>query len=90
MIYGNLYTVEGLAQEKNTFTEMNSKLLDKSDKTSLQMLEKKIEQIESDISSLKQRLEMESELELLQKIFLEIEIRESERDQLYALLEDVV
>ena len=90
MICGNLYTVEGLTQEKNTFTEMNSQLLDKSDKMGLQMLEKKIEQIESDISSLKQRLEMESELELLQKIFLEIEVRESERDQLYALLDDVV
>ena len=59
MICGNLYTVEGLTQEKNTFTEMNSQLLDKSDKMGLQMLEKKIEQIESDISALKQRLEME-------------------------------
>jgi hypothetical protein len=33
---------------------------------------------------------MENELELLQRIFMEIEVRESERDQLYALLDDVV
>lgn len=62
----------------------------KAGKTKTEEIEGKIEQIESDISDLKQRLEKESELELLQKIFLEIEVRESERDQLYALLDEVV
>ncbi|ULT55157.1 ABC-F type ribosomal protection protein [Neobacillus drentensis] len=59
-------------------------------KTKTEEIEEKIEQIESDISDLKQRLEKESELELLQKIFQEIEVRESERDQLYALLDEVI
>ncbi|WP_066061892.1 ribosomal protection-like ABC-F family protein [Neobacillus soli] len=53
-------------------------------------IEQKIEQLELDISNLKQRLETESELELLQRIYHEIELRENERDQLYSQLDEVV
>ncbi|PLS02789.1 ribosomal protection-like ABC-F family protein [Neobacillus cucumis] len=53
-------------------------------------LEKRIEEIESDISALKKKLDLESELPLLQKIYKEIESREKERDELYAQLDEVV
>ncbi|WP_413309740.1 ABC-F type ribosomal protection protein [Bacillus sp. 1P10SD] len=53
-------------------------------------IEEKIEKIESELHQLKKMLEEESELELLQTIYLEIENRENERDQLYTLLDEVV
>ncbi|MGG3561126.1 ribosomal protection-like ABC-F family protein [Neobacillus rhizosphaerae] len=53
-------------------------------------IEERIEKIESELHQLKKMLEEVSELELLQKIYLEIENREIERDQLYILLDEVV
>jgi ABC-type multidrug transport system ATPase subunit len=53
-------------------------------------IEQKIEQIESEIHLLQQKLEAESNLELLQQIYHEIALREIERDQLYSQLDDVV
>ncbi|MEH7438513.1 ABC-F family ATP-binding cassette domain-containing protein [Neobacillus drentensis] len=53
-------------------------------------IEERIEKIESELHQLKKMLEEERELDLLQKIYLEIENRENERDQLYTLLDEVV
>ncbi|MFJ7730114.1 ribosomal protection-like ABC-F family protein [Neobacillus sp. NPDC097160] len=53
-------------------------------------IEEKIEQIETEIHILKQKLEAESELELLQKIYFEIELKENEREHLYSQLDEVV
>jgi len=53
-------------------------------------IEQKIEKIEMEIHILKQKLEEESELEILQKIHHEIEGRENERDLLYSQLDEVV
>jgi ATP-binding cassette, subfamily F, member 3 len=53
-------------------------------------IEERIEKIESELHQLKKMLEVERELDLLQKIYLEIENRENERDQLYTLLDEVV
>ncbi|MEH7076781.1 ribosomal protection-like ABC-F family protein [Neobacillus drentensis] len=58
---------------------------DKSDE-----LEERIEQIEAEILDLKQRLGEESELELLQKIYHELELREKRRDRLYQQLEEII
>ena len=52
-------------------------------------IEQKIENIEKEINILKQKLEAESELELLQQIYHEIELWENERDQLYSQLDEV-
>ncbi|WHY75544.1 ABC-F type ribosomal protection protein [Neobacillus sp. WH10] len=52
-------------------------------------IEKKIELIETEINILKQKLEAEGELEFLQKIYHEIELRENERNQLYLQLDEV-
>ncbi|MFF2450668.1 ribosomal protection-like ABC-F family protein [Neobacillus sp. NPDC058068] len=57
---------------------------------SINMLEDKIEQIEAEIHKLKQQLEAENELELLQRIYHEIELRESECEYLYLQLEEIV
>jgi len=38
MIYESMFIVEGLVQEKGTFTKVNVKFFDKSDKIGLQML----------------------------------------------------
>jgi len=54
------------------------------------VLEEKIEQIEAEIQDLKQRLGEESQLELLQKIYYEIEQRETNRDRLYRQLEEII
>lgn len=53
-------------------------------------IEERIEKIELELHQLKKMLEEERELDLLQKIYLEIENRENERDQLYTLLDEVV
>ena len=53
-------------------------------------IEERIEKIESELHQLKKMLEEESELNFLQKIYLEIENKENERDQLYTLLDEVV
>ncbi|WP_144567979.1 ribosomal protection-like ABC-F family protein [Neobacillus bataviensis] len=60
------------------------------DRNKTEEIEKEIVQIERDISNLKQKLEMESELELMQKIFMEIEVIEKVRDQLYAKWDEVI
>ncbi|MFK9092812.1 ribosomal protection-like ABC-F family protein [Bacillus salipaludis] len=60
------------------------------EKVRTEEIEEKIEQIETEIHILKQKLEVESELELLQKIYLEIELRENEREHLYSQLDEVV
>ncbi|MEH7356486.1 ABC-F type ribosomal protection protein [Neobacillus drentensis] len=52
-------------------------------------IEQKIEQIETEINILKQKLEAGSELEFLQKINHEIELKENERNQLYSQLDEV-
>ncbi|MFP5116346.1 ribosomal protection-like ABC-F family protein [Bacillaceae bacterium C204] len=54
------------------------------------VLEEKIEQIEAEIQVLKQKLGEESQLELLQKIYHEIEQREYNRDGLYRQLEEII
>lgn len=54
------------------------------------VLEEKIEQIEAEIQVLKQKLGEESQLELLQKIYHEIEQRETNRDRLYRQLEEII
>ncbi|WHY84166.1 ABC-F type ribosomal protection protein [Neobacillus novalis] len=55
---------------------------------SLNKIEDKIEQIEAEIYKLKQQLEVENEWELLQKIYHEIELRESECEDLYLQLDE--
>ncbi|WP_160720945.1 ribosomal protection-like ABC-F family protein [Bacillus sp. USDA818B3_A] len=55
-----------------------------------EQLERRIEQLEIDISALKQKLELESDLVLLQQIYREIEVREKEREMLYNQLDEVI
>ncbi|CAH2714204.1 Energy-dependent translational throttle protein EttA [Neobacillus rhizosphaerae] len=52
-------------------------------------IEQKIEQIELAIHKLKQKLEAESELEMLQRIYNELELRENERESLYLQLDEI-
>lgn len=73
-------------QQKNTKLEvMSFKVND---------IEKKLEQIESEIYLLKQQMETDLDLDLLQKQYSEIEElereREREREHLYKQLDDVV
>jgi ATP-binding cassette, subfamily F, member 3 len=60
------------------------------EKVKAEDLEVKIEQIEVEIGLLKQKLGEESELELLQKIYFELEERETNRESLYRLLDEII
>ncbi|MFB3166456.1 ribosomal protection-like ABC-F family protein [Neobacillus sp. 179-C4.2 HS] len=53
-------------------------------------IEQKIEELEAQIHLLKQRMETGLDLEMLQKQFTELERLETEREQLYKQLDDVV
>ncbi|ETI68218.1 ribosomal protection-like ABC-F family protein [Neobacillus vireti] len=57
---------------------------------SINNIEDKIEKIEAEIHKLKQQLEAENELDSLQRIYHEIELRESECEYLYLQLEEFV
>ncbi|WP_312471481.1 ribosomal protection-like ABC-F family protein [Neobacillus sp.] len=66
------------------------KVKNSKERVSTDSIEDKIEEIEMAIHSLKQQLEAESELELLQKIYQEIELRENQRESLYLQLDEIV
>jgi ATP-binding cassette, subfamily F, member 3 len=53
-------------------------------------IEQEIEELEVQIHLLKQRMETGLDLEMLQKQFTELERLETEREQLYKQLDDVV
>jgi ATP-binding cassette, subfamily F, member 3 len=62
----------------------------RQEKVKVDEIEERIEQIEFELHQLKRQLEDEIELDLLQKIYMDIESKENERDQLYSLLDEVV
>ncbi|MDQ1145594.1 ATP-binding cassette subfamily F protein 3 [Bacillus sp. SORGH_AS 510] len=62
----------------------------RQEKVKVDDIEERIEQIEFELHQLKRQLEEEIELDLLQKIYMDIESKENERDQLYSLLDEVV
>jgi ATP-binding cassette, subfamily F, member 3 len=53
-------------------------------------IEQKLEELEAQIHSLKQRMEAGLDLEILQNNYKELEKLEIERDHLYKQLDDVV
>jgi ATP-binding cassette, subfamily F, member 3 len=53
-------------------------------------LEEKLEELEAQIHSLKQEMESVGDIELLQKYYAELEVMETERDDLYSQLDEVV
>ncbi|WML60265.1 ribosomal protection-like ABC-F family protein [Neobacillus sp. PS2-9] len=69
---------------------LQGKIGEEKDTLKVDDIEERIEKIESELHQLKKMLEEESELNSLQKIYLEIENKENERDQLYTLLDEVV
>lgn len=62
----------------------------RQEKVKVDEIEERIEQIEFELHQLKRQLEDEIELDLLQKIYMDIESKENERDQLYSLFDEVV
>lgn len=61
----------------------------RQEKVKVDDIEERIEQIEFELHQLKRQIEDEIELDLLQKIYMDIESKENERDQLYSLLDEV-
>jgi ATP-binding cassette, subfamily F, member 3 len=72
----------------NTVTQ--PKVTKTDNKVIAEDIEEQIEQIEDEIQHLQQKLGEESELELLQKIYNELELRETNRDSLYRRLDDII
>lgn len=83
-------TIEIKQPEKPVSTKTSVPNVSKVEEDGADMLEEKIEQIEAEIQLLKQKLGEESELELLQKIYRELELREINRDSLYRQLEEII
>lgn len=83
-------TIEIKQPEKPVSTKTSVPNVSKVEEDGADMLEEKIEQIEVEIQLLKQKLGEESELELLQKIYHELELREINRDRLYRQLEEII
>lgn len=83
-------TIEIKQPEKPVSTKTSIPNVSKVEEDGADMLEEKIEQIEVEIQLLKQKLGEESELELLQKIYHELELREINRDRLYRQLEEII
>ena len=77
-------------QEKPALSKTSLPKGSKVEKDEAGVLEEKIVEIEAEIQDLKQKLGVESELELLQKIYHELELRESSRDRLYQQLEEII
>lgn len=86
---GALKVVQPVLTEKTTL-----KNVEKLQTSALPMLvmdiEQKLEKLEAQIHLLKQRMETEVDLEMLQKQFTELERMEAEREHLYKQLDDVV
>jgi ATP-binding cassette, subfamily F, member 3 len=83
-------TIEIKQPEKPVSTKTSVPNVTKVEEDGADMLEEKIEQIEAEIQLLKQKLGEEIELELLQKIYRELELREINRDSLYRQLEEII
>jgi ATPase subunit of ABC transporter with duplicated ATPase domains len=79
-----------LPPEKPELSKTSLPKVLKVEKDEAGVLEEKIEEIEAEIQNLKQKLGVESELELLQKIYHELELRENSRDRLYQQLEEII
>ncbi|WP_026563659.1 ribosomal protection-like ABC-F family protein [Bacillus sp. UNC41MFS5] len=83
-------TIEIIQPERPALTKISPPKASKVEEVGATLIEEKIEQIEAEIQLLKQKLGDESELELLQKIYLELEERENNRDRLYQELEEII
>ncbi|MEH7502121.1 ABC-F type ribosomal protection protein [Neobacillus drentensis] len=83
-------TIEIKQPEKPVLTKTLLPKVSKVENNMTDVIEEKIEQIEAEIRLLKQQLGEESELELLQKIYHELELRESNRDSLYRQLGEII
>ncbi len=83
-------TIEIKQPEKPVLTKTLLPKVSKVEDNMTDVIEEKIEQIEAEIRLLKQQLGEESELELLQKIYHELELRESNRDSLYRQLGEII
>lgn len=83
-------TIETKQLEKPVLTKTSPLKGSKMETDGVDVLEEKIEQIEAEIQLLKQKLGEESQLEMLQKIYHEIEQRENNRERLYRKLEEII
>ena len=83
-------TIEIKQPERPVLTKTSPPKASKVEEVGATLIEEKIEQIEAEIQLLKQKLGEESELELLQRIYLELEEREHNRDRLYQQLEEII
>lgn len=75
--------------EKSALNKTVLPRVSKVEEIKVDVIEEKIEQIEAEIQLLKQKLGEESELELLQKIYSELEQRENHRNSLYRQLDEI-
>lgn len=97
---GNYDWAKGKLDAKNEMKQSEKSVLNKKtrprvtmveeSKVEVDVIEEKIEQIEAEIQLLKQKLGEESELELLQRIYLELELVESYRDSFYRQLDEII
>ncbi|MDR7240260.1 ribosomal protection-like ABC-F family protein [Neobacillus drentensis] len=76
--------------EKPVLSKKSLPKVSKVEEDEVGTLEVEIEEIEAEIQDLKQKLGIESELGLLQKIYHELELRENSRDRLYQQLEEII
>ncbi|MBV7506941.1 ABC-F type ribosomal protection protein [Bacillus sp. sid0103] len=83
-------TIEIKQTEKPTLTKDSLPKVSKVEEDGADVIGEKIEQIEAEIQLLKQKLGEKIELELLQKIYHELELQENKRDRLYQQLEEII
>jgi ATP-binding cassette, subfamily F, member 3 len=83
-------TIEIKQPKKPVLTKTSLPKVSRVEDNLTDVIEEKIEQIEAEIQLLKQQLGEESELELLQKIYHELELRENSRDSLYRQFDEII